>query len=348
MARGDVFTAPIEKGPTRNLTQSSGAHDKWARWSPDGRRIAFISDRDGEEEVYLVDQDGSGEPEQLTDGGSAMRYAPEWSPDGKRLAFSDKDGKLYVLELASRRVDEIADDPWGQIRDYVWSPQGGHLAFSLANDNGFGSIAVWSVGDGELRRVTDDLFNDFNPAWDPAGDFLYYLSDREYAPQISSIEWNFATDRETYVYALALRADVEHPFPVESDEVTIEEEEKEDEAEPEKKGKKKKKDAEGEDEEEKPKEPIVSRLGRARRARRADPGRGRQLRRPGGRRGASADRAAARRSTTDARRTSTTSSTSSRSRTVRPRRWPPTSRAVALSADGKKVLVQPRRRLQDL
>ncbi|MFQ5349412.1 MAG: S41 family peptidase, partial [Thermoanaerobaculia bacterium] len=256
VARGDVFTAPIEKGPTRNLTKTSGAHDKWARWSPDGRRIAFISDRDGEEEVYLVDQDGSGEPEQLTDGGNAMRYAPEWSPDGERLAFSDKDGKLYVLELDSRTIAAIADDPWGQIRDYVWSPQGGHLAFRLANENGYGSIAVWSVANGQMRRVTDDLFHDFSPAWDPAGEFLYYLSDREYAPQISSIEWNFATDRETYVYALALRADVEHPFPVESDEVTIEEE-KEEKVEPEKKGKKKEEAKEEDEEEEEPKEPVA-------------------------------------------------------------------------------------------
>jgi len=64
MARGDVFTAPIEKGPTRNLTGTSGAHDKWARWSPDGKKISFISDRSGEEEIYLVNQDGSGEPAQ--------------------------------------------------------------------------------------------------------------------------------------------------------------------------------------------------------------------------------------------------------------------------------------------
>ena len=97
-ARGDIFTAPIEKGVTRNLTRTSGAHDKWPRWSPDGRKIAFISDRSGEEEIWLVDQDGSGKPEQLTNGGKAMRYAPEWSPDGKRLAFSDKDGRIWVAD----------------------------------------------------------------------------------------------------------------------------------------------------------------------------------------------------------------------------------------------------------
>ena len=56
-ARGDIFTAPVEHGPTRNLTNTSGAHDKWPRWSPDGSRIAFISDKSGEEEVWIVAQD---------------------------------------------------------------------------------------------------------------------------------------------------------------------------------------------------------------------------------------------------------------------------------------------------
>lgn len=106
VARGDVFSVPIEKGPTRNLTNSSNAHDKWARWSPDGAKIAYISDSDGEDEVYLIKQDGSGKPEQLTHGFKAMLYAPEWAPDGKRIAFSDKDAKLYVLTLDEKRLSK--------------------------------------------------------------------------------------------------------------------------------------------------------------------------------------------------------------------------------------------------
>jgi tricorn protease len=104
-ARGDIFTAPIEAGPTRNLTHSSGAHDKAAAWSPDGRRIAFLSDRTGEEELYLVDQAG-GEPEQLTKNGAGMRFGPAWSPDGRRIAFSDQTGKVWVFDLGDRKLTQ--------------------------------------------------------------------------------------------------------------------------------------------------------------------------------------------------------------------------------------------------
>jgi tricorn protease len=220
VARGDVFTLPIEKGPTRNLTATSGAHDKFARWSPDGKRIAFVSDRSGEDEVWLVDQAG-GKPEQLTKGREGMKYAPEWSAEGTHIAFSDKDGKLFVVTLADRKVVEVADEARGLLRDYAWSPQGAYLAFSMTDENESSSIHVWSAADGKVHRVTDELFNEESPAWDPEGEFLFYLSDREFAPQISTFEWNYATSRTTGIYAVTLKKDGKSPFPPESDEVTL-------------------------------------------------------------------------------------------------------------------------------
>jgi len=65
------------------------------------------------------------------------------------------------------------------------------------------------------------MFSSFNPAWDPQGNYLYFISNREFGPQISNIEFNFATNRDAYIYALALRKDVKNPFPPESDEVTV-------------------------------------------------------------------------------------------------------------------------------
>jgi tricorn protease len=230
VARGDVFTAPIESGPTRNLTKSSGAHDKLATWSPDGSRIAYVSDATGEEQIYVVNQDGSGEPEQLTSSNAGMLFGLEWSPDNERLAYTDKSGKLYVLEVESKRITEIADERYGLLGGGAWSPHGGHIAFTLQDATGFSSIYIWSVADGQVRRVTGEYFNEFSPAWDPDGDYLYYIADREYAPMIGSFEWNFVVDRESYIYALALREDVPHPFPPKSDEVTVEEVEEEEAA----------------------------------------------------------------------------------------------------------------------
>lgn len=219
VARGDIFTVPAEHGPVRNLTRTSSAHDKWARWSPDGRHIALVSDRTGEEEVWLMDV-ATGEERPLTRGSGMMLFSPRWAPDSERLAYADQDGRLWVVEIDGGDRTLVADEPRGQIFDYTWAPDSRTLAFSMSDPNGFGaSIHVWSGG--QERRVTSELFNEFNPAWSPDGNYLYFLADREYAPQIGSFEWNYVVDRESYVYAMALRPDVPNPFPPRIDEVAL-------------------------------------------------------------------------------------------------------------------------------
>jgi tricorn protease len=220
-ARGDIFNAPIEKGSPRNLTGSPGSHEKWPRWSPDGSQIAYISDQSGEEEVWVTAQDGASAAQQLTSGGKAMRYAPEWSSDGKRIAFSDKDGVLYALTVADRKLAEVSHSRHGEIRDYVWSPRGDFLAFSANNANGFGSLYIWNAADGQSRKLTGDYFDCGNPAWDPAGDYLYFVSVHDFAPVVSQSESEYATNRGRGIFALALRKDVKNPFPPENDPVTI-------------------------------------------------------------------------------------------------------------------------------
>ena len=65
------------------------------------------------------------------------------------------------------------------------------------------SIHIWNDADGQLTKVTSDLFDERQPEWDPEGKYLFYLSDRSFAPQISEVEWNYAGDRMTGVFAMA-------------------------------------------------------------------------------------------------------------------------------------------------
>jgi tricorn protease len=220
-ARGDIFTAPVEKGPTRNLTHSPGVHDKWPAWSPDGSRVSFLSDASGEEELYVVAQDGSAPAEKITSGGHAFRYEPIWSPDNDHIAFSDKDGRLWVASVTGHKATEIAHSTEGEIHDYTWSPAGGYLAFGMPDVRGLSSIYIWSMKDSILHHVTDGMFNEQSPVWHPGGDYLYYTATHEFQPQISQIEFDFATNRATGIFVMALRKDVKNPFPAESDEVTI-------------------------------------------------------------------------------------------------------------------------------
>ena len=229
VARGDIFSVPAKKGTIRNLTRSSAAHDKAAVWSPDGKSIAFISDESGEEELYVIDSSGKQAAIRLTQDGRVMRHGPSWSPDSKSIALGDKDGRLTIVDVESKSSEEIADDKDGRVSDFTWSPHSGHLAFSLTSDNGLSSIHIWSKADKQVRKITGDDFNEYEPVWDPDGNYLYYLSDREFAPQIGNTEWNFVQNRSTGIFALALREDVEHPYPPEEDTIATDEEEEEEE-----------------------------------------------------------------------------------------------------------------------
>jgi tricorn protease len=254
VARGEVFTVPIEKGPTRNLTRSSGANDRDAKWSPDGKSIAYISDASGEDEIWVTDQAGKGKAAKISSGHAAQLRSPLWSPDSTRIAFSDKDGKLFVVTVADGTEVEVADDSYGQMFDYEWSPDSGHLAFSLNNEPGMSRVFIWSVAGGDPRQVTSDLFDSYAPVWSPCGDYLFFVSERHYAPQISNLEWNYAGNQRDGIYAVSLRKDVKPLFPPESDEVEIEEE-KADEAGEKKGAKKGKKDDKAEEKEEQ--KPVV-------------------------------------------------------------------------------------------
>ena len=95
-ARGEVFTVPAKEGSIRNLTHSPGVREQKVAWSPNGQWIAYISDRTGEDEIYITPQDGLGKREQITSGTQGFMFQPTWSPDSTKIAWADKDLQALV------------------------------------------------------------------------------------------------------------------------------------------------------------------------------------------------------------------------------------------------------------
>jgi tricorn protease len=225
-ARGDLYTVPAKNGATRNLSDTQGVRESAPRWSPDGRWIAYYSDATGEMELYVREQDGSGEPKQLTQGGSEWRFPAEWSPDSKKLAYSDSDRNLNILDVASAAVTVAYTDSQGFIDTYRWSPDSKWLAFEKGHpETKLPGLAVYSLASGEVRQLGDGLTVDFAPAWGSGGEYFFFLSNRDYNLNFSDFEFNYVYDNSTRVFAVALDPEADALFPLKSDEVEIEEEE---------------------------------------------------------------------------------------------------------------------------
>jgi len=220
-ARGDLFTVPAEHGSIRNLTRSQGVRERDPAWSPDGTRVAYWSDRTGEYELYVRSADGSGTERRVTTDGAdepTWRYGAVWSPDSTKLAYGDRKARLRVIDVASGEISDVDRDPNNDITDYTWSPDGRWLAYSKTGDNNLSSIWVASLDDGSTHRLTGAGTNDVQPAWDPKGRYLYFLSNRDYNLTFSGYEFDFLYTDPTRVYVGLLTDDAPPLFLPKDDE----------------------------------------------------------------------------------------------------------------------------------
>ena len=225
-ARGDIFSIPAKNGPTRNLSQSAGVHERNGTWSPDGRWIACISDQTGNDEVWVWPQDGSGKPRQLTTGADTYKYSPLWSPDSKYIAWSDKKNRLQFVHIESKEVTLVArSDAW-EINDYSWAPDSRWMAFTKPEARKFANIHLFHLDDRKTIQITDGWFEANGPEFSSDGKYLFFVSERSFKPTYSSTEWNHIYSDMERIYLVTLARDTPSPFAPKSDEVKIKDEPK--------------------------------------------------------------------------------------------------------------------------
>jgi tricorn protease len=217
-ARGEVFTVPAEHGAVINVVRSSGVAERSPRWSPDGKSIAYWSDRTGEYELTVRPADGSGPERKLTSLGAGFRYAPQWSPDSKKLAFVDQAMQIRICDLDTGKLTDIDRSPdwiahFGlRALRFQWSPDSRWLTYARPTASANSAVFLYDTRTSTLHQATSGYVNDAQPTFDPEGKYLFYASDREFDPLYGAFDTSWTYANPTQILAVPLRKGEKSPL----------------------------------------------------------------------------------------------------------------------------------------
>jgi len=222
-ARGEILTVPAEHGDPRNITNSPAVHELEPRWSPDGQWISYFSDRTGEWELYIRPQKGGDEVRITKDGRDAgYCYNPEWSPDSKKIAYSDKKLRLWYVDIDKKEPVLVDTAEYPEQLKASWAPDSRWVAYQkpvngLNKDN----LYLYSLETKKVSHISQDLYDDDDPVFDPDGKYLYFRSNRFFYPSSSLFDQRFNYLNTSGLFALTLKADEAAPFGPQSDEEKV-------------------------------------------------------------------------------------------------------------------------------
>ena len=222
-SRGDIWSLPAKNGITHNLTATSGVNERNASWSPDGKHIAYISDKSGEFEIYLMPQDGNGEPEQITSGNETYIFSLDWSPDSKKIMFHNKKRELCYVDIESKKVTIIEKSDRNERFSYNWSPDSKWVAYTRPQRD-MTIIRLYNLESKKSYEVTEGWYNSGGPSFSSDGKYLIFTSARDFNPVYSQTEFNHAYVDMSRIYLVTLSKETASPFAPENDVVKIEDE----------------------------------------------------------------------------------------------------------------------------
>ena len=221
--RGDILSAPADKGDIRNLTQSPGVADRDPAPSPDGSKVAYFSDESGEYALHVRSADGLGPVRKIALGTPpSYFYQPRWSPDSRKIVFHDKRLNLWLVDLANGtpvKVDTDRYDSPAFNLDPAWSADSQWIVYTKQLPNHLHAAWVHSLATGRNTQITDGLSDIISPRFDRSGKYLYFAATTSTglgAGWLDMTSLGRAVDGAAYV--MVLRKDLPSPIAPESDE----------------------------------------------------------------------------------------------------------------------------------
>jgi tricorn protease len=185
-ARGQIVAIDTRTGVATALAPRAGARDRLSAWSPRADRIAFVSDRSGAEEVWMMDA-ASRSPRRLTSLGAGTLGRLRWSADGRWLLTGDRRLRIWLIDAASGRavmVDQgtnLASGASSEINESGrFSPDGRWVAYAKLERNDRSRVYLYEIATGTRTPVTPRDVNSFAPVFDGSGRWLAFLAEREF------------------------------------------------------------------------------------------------------------------------------------------------------------------------
>lgn len=215
-ARGDVFTVPAGEGVTRNISRTPGANERNARWSPDGKNIAYISDRTGETEIWMQPAE-DGNPVQLTKGNDTYIRSLQWNPDGNSILYTDRKNRVVKVDIASRSKKTILENPAGGVSGVSFSSDGKWITYTRPASNDMSVVYARELASGKEYQITEKWYSSSSPIFSTDGKYIIFNSSRDFNPIYGSLEWNHVYTRMGGLYLVPLRKDIPSPMLVAGD-----------------------------------------------------------------------------------------------------------------------------------
>lgn len=224
-ARGQLLSVPVENGAAREVASCSGSRTQYPAWSVDGKWIAFVSDRSGEEQIWLCSSAGADVPRQLTRDHKGPLGPLIWSPDGKQIATSDRESRLLLVDTGKGVITQVAQSRYktaydeGLLTDYRFSPDGKWLAYAVQESFQRESLFLYDIANKRPTRLSSPEMNCFAPVFDPTGKYLCFLSDRQLdRPDALTTYFHAGIGKITRLSMITLARDTPSPFLIKDDE----------------------------------------------------------------------------------------------------------------------------------
>jgi tricorn protease len=209
--RGRLFTFPLWEEAVRQHGRADGVRYKHSRWTHDGAAIVTVSDEGGEDGIEV--RSVVGEDVRRFDGPDLGRIVDlALSPTAAQAAVVTHRRELFLVDLESGSTTLLDRSIFGHLGEPAWSPNGRWLAYSSAESQRTVSLKLCEPATGAVHVLTPPQYRDLSPAWDPGGDYLWFLSYRRFDPVYDSVFFDLGFPRAARPYAMSLRADVPSPF----------------------------------------------------------------------------------------------------------------------------------------